>query len=110
MIGFAPRLGAENFKSAFTAAEGWGSFRQRQNGAALEAALTLKRGTLRLATFKLALPKPAEAVGRVSVMRAEKTVAVRHEVRDGAILITFNQPVLLRAGDEVTLSISPDSP
>jgi len=110
MIGFAPRLGAENFKSAFTAAEGWGSFRQRQNGAALEAALTLKRGTLRLATFKLALPKPAEAVGRVSVMRAEKTVAVRHEVRDGAILITFNQPVLLRAGDEVTLSISPNSP
>ncbi|MEY4488271.1 MAG: hypothetical protein RIQ79_779, partial [Verrucomicrobiota bacterium] len=106
MIGFAPRLQADDFKCAFTAAEGWGGFRQRRTGDALEAALTVKRGTLRLVTVKLALPKPAGSVRQVSVACAGEPLVARHEVRDGAIFITLVHPVVLLAGGELTLVIT----
>ena len=42
----------------------------------LEAGITVKRGTGKLTTVKLALPKPAEAVHKLAV-----TYAARHPCR-----------------------------
>jgi non-lysosomal glucosylceramidase len=53
-IGFAPRLTPQNFKAAFTAAEGWGTFHQKAEGARLRAEIAVKRGQVRLATVALA--------------------------------------------------------
>ena len=58
-IGFAPRLTPENFKAAFTVAEGWGSFSQKLEGKALSATLALKWGRLKLTTLSLGRPSRA---------------------------------------------------
>lgn len=66
-IGFAPKLTPENFKSAFTAAEGWGSFSQKVENGRMKAEITLKSGTLRLRSIRLATAaKPASAVAEVN--------------------------------------------
>lgn len=61
-IGFAPKIGAENFKAPFTTAEGWGTYTQVKKGKSLECVLDVKRGRL--------------AVKTVNVEKAGKTVTV----------------------------------
>ena len=106
VIGFAPRLQAENFKTAFTAAEGWGTFRQQQTGKKLEASLAVKRGTVKLTTVKLALPKPTEMVRQLTVTYAGKPLAARQAVEAGTVSITLAQPVVLTTGSELTLMVT----
>jgi hypothetical protein len=50
-IGFAPKLNADNFKAAFTAAEGWGTYSQVRRGKDLECAIDVKWGKLLLKTI-----------------------------------------------------------
>jgi hypothetical protein len=50
-IRFAPRISPENFRGAFTAAEGWGSFEQKREGERLTLRVTVRWGELRLRTF-----------------------------------------------------------
>jgi uncharacterized protein (DUF608 family) len=52
-IGFAPKLGADNFKAAFTTAEGWGTFSQVKKGKALECTIDVKWGKLPLKTLNI---------------------------------------------------------
>lgn len=49
-IGFAPKLNADNFKSAFTAAEGWGTYSQIKKGKNLECKVDVKWGRLLVKT------------------------------------------------------------
>ncbi|MEW6071394.1 MAG: GH116 family glycosyl hydrolase [Planctomycetota bacterium] len=41
-LGFAPRLRPDDFRAAFTAAEGWGSLRQARDAAGLRAAIEVR--------------------------------------------------------------------
>jgi non-lysosomal glucosylceramidase len=43
-IGFAPRVGPEDFRAAFTAAEGWGVYRQRRQEKGQTATLEVRHG------------------------------------------------------------------
>ena len=52
-MGFAPKIKPQDFKAAFTAAEGWGSFRQKIDAGSLNASLELAWGELSLKTFSL---------------------------------------------------------
>ena len=56
LLGFAPVLNADAFKSAFTAAQGWGSYQRSRVGQKSTETITLKRGSLRLRKFECALP------------------------------------------------------
>src|SRR6185312_8452174 len=47
-IGFAPRLSPENFKCAFTSAEGWGSFSQIKSAGKWNAKISVRWGKLRV--------------------------------------------------------------
>lgn len=61
ILGFAPKLQPADFKTAFTAAEGWGSYQQQIAAKGSEtnfrAALSIKYGQLELKEFKVELPK-----------------------------------------------------
>lgn len=96
-LGFAPRLTPENFKAAFTAAEGWGSFAQRVRGGKLRAQIQLKWGCLRLKTLALALPKdvPGE---RVKVTLDRRAVPATAAVKEGRLIVTFAGEQIVRAG------------
>ena len=54
-LAFAPRLSPENFRAAFTTAEGWGTFAQQRDGAAQQETIELKWGKLRLRRLAFAI-------------------------------------------------------
>lgn len=107
VIGFAPRLQADNFKTAFTAAAGWGTFSQKMTGGLLAASLTVKRGTVTLTTVKLALPKASQSVRQVTVTYAGQPLAVQHQTLAGTVSVTLAQPLVLTPDRELIVIITP---
>ena len=59
-IGFAPRLSPNNFRTPFTASEGWGVYNQRIKNQALTASLHVDWGKLTLQTISIYIPKDAQ--------------------------------------------------
>jgi len=104
-LGFAPRLTPENFKAPFTAAEGWGSYTQQQASGNLEAALSLKCGTLRLRTLRLALAGNAKSK-TVLVKLAESVLPATCSQENDRVLVAFATPVELKAGETLEIKIN----
>lgn len=65
-IGFAPRIAPDDFRAAFTAAQGWGSFAQRRGARTQTDEIGLRWGRLSVETVVLAVPSGAR-VSRVAV-------------------------------------------
>ncbi len=102
-IGFAPKLTPENFKAAFTAAEGWGGFSQKKDGGNLNAEIALKWGSLRLRSITLAAEaKPASA----SVEVNGKPLVAELSFAQGACTITLQQDLTLSAGQALQVTLT----
>ena len=103
LIGFAPRLQAYNFKSAFTAAEGWGSFSQQAKAGKLHTELALKWGKLRLKTLALTLPAGTSATQVTASLNGQPVPAtISH--REDRVLVNFTAETVIAAN--ATLSVS----
>lgn len=104
-LGFAPRLTPENFKCAFTAAEGWGSFSQQVRNGVLHARVQLRYGRLRLAT--LALRPPATIAGHtVTATVAGQTAAARGERSGDRLEVQFEPSCRLEAGQALEVLVA----
>ena len=101
-IGFAPRLSPEDFRAAFTAAEGWGTYRQRLDGSSLKCDLTLHWGKLRVRTLALAVPREPSAV-RVTVNG--QPVDARHTWADERVNVSLAEDVHLTEGQQIEVQI-----
>jgi hypothetical protein len=101
-LGFAPRLTPEDFRCAFTTAEGWGTFRQRIEAGRLNASLTLKWGRLRLRTIRLA---PATRPLAATVKIAARTVPADLAWQDGKATIALREAITLAAGESFELEL-----
>lgn len=99
-IGWAPRLQAENFRAAFTAAQGWGSFSQSRRAGTQRHVIEVAHGQLRLKTlaFELAAPLLAGSNPRVQVLVAGKRAASSFEVRGRRLLVTLAQEAVVQEG------------
>lgn len=103
-IGFAPRLTPENFKAAFTAAEGWGSYSQKQAGKSMTVSLDLRYGKLRLNEIDLVPPtgsKPTKA----TVTIHGKALEAALKTDEGRLSILFAAQLDMTAGDTLEISI-----
>ena len=110
-LGFAPRLTPENFKCAFTVAEGWGSFTQKVEGRSAKCEVRLLWGKLTLRNLRLALPgaaKPSEA----KVQLGRKLVRAKLTTEGQRVRLEFSNPVELKVGQvlEVVLALSVSNP
>jgi uncharacterized protein (DUF608 family) len=95
-IGFAPRIGPEKFAAAFTAAEGWGLYRQNQHGGHLAGTIEVRYGRLRVTSVALAA---TQRPGRVSVRLGQDAVPIRDwSYQDGRVLITLDAQVVIDQG------------
>lgn len=99
-IGFAPRMSADDFRAAFTAAEGWGTFAQKREGRRLTASLEVKHGSLRMKTVVLALERPPR---RVEVRIAGKRVSTSHVYREGRLEVELAADARIAAGQRLEL-------
>ena len=103
-LSFAPRLTPENFKAAFTAAEGWGAYTQRQTDGKLEATLEVKWGTVRLRTISLT-PAAASAPATLTARVGGRLVPATLVSAGGRAEIRFSEPLVLQRGDKLELGV-----
>jgi len=99
---FAPRLSGDEFKCAFTTAEGWGSYHcsKEQRAAGLE----LRFGHLRLRHLEISLPAAVALEARaVRVELDEQTVAAEISLESGALSVRFAPAVSLSANSRLTI-------
>ncbi|MEI8288190.1 MAG: GH116 family glycosyl-hydrolase [Verrucomicrobiota bacterium] len=98
-IGFAPKLTPENFKCAFTSAEGWGSYSQKMESGKWKAEIAVRWGKLKIKTIAL---ESAAAAYRVSF--GGNKVPVTFTRTEKRVLMTLSQPVEIIAGQILTIS------
>lgn len=103
-LAFAPRLTPENFRAAFTTAEGWGSFHQRRVGAVQYERIVVKWGRLRLRTLAFMVPDEAKP-SKVRILVAGRSVDSRFVAEKGRVRITLAADALTVAGDAVEVEI-----
>jgi uncharacterized protein (DUF608 family) len=103
-IGFAPKLTPENFKAAFTAARGWGSFSQRVENGRMKAEITLKSGTLRLRSIRLATAeKPALATAEVN---GKPIIIDQLTFAEGRTTLTWSNDITLSASQNIQIDLA----
>jgi non-lysosomal glucosylceramidase len=103
-MAFAPRVQPENFKAAFTSAQGWGSFSQKYDGTGLDATLALRYGQLRLKTLSLIVPSQNQTAGATAQVNG-KSVPVTSSRIGNRITITFSTDLHLSAGQNLKIAI-----
>lgn len=99
-LGFAPRLSPEDFRSAFTAAEGWGSYRQQITDQSLEAAIDVRWGSLPLRTLTLAAPRQPRSV-RVTL--AGRDVQADYQIADQRLVVTLPDNTTVAAEESLEI-------
>jgi non-lysosomal glucosylceramidase len=103
-LGFAPRIGPEDFRSAFTSAEGWGTIAQKRDGQTQRQTVEVKWGKLRLATLSFAVAEGVKPT-KVSVKVGDKLMEADHRVEGERVRITLKKPASLAEGDRLEVVI-----
>ena len=104
-LGFAPRVRPEDFRAAFSAAEGWGSFSQKYTANGLSATLEVRYGQLRLKTLALQLP-PGKTAKSVSIKRGTSTIGASiTTTASGRVLVNFSQINVIKAGTTLLIQL-----
>ena len=103
---FAPRLARDDFRAAFTSAQGWGTIKQTRSPGRQTNVVQLNHGQLRLKTLAVAVE--AQKPNSVKATVGDATVAAALQVAYGVARIELAQEITLKAGQslEVTLSTS----
>jgi hypothetical protein len=99
---FAPRMGAENFKAPFTAAEGWGTYTQQKNNQGMQATITVAYGRLSLNVFSL---QSSKKVGKLLVRLGNKIIPATFKQEGDNCIIQFKKTVLVSTDQSLHISI-----
>jgi non-lysosomal glucosylceramidase len=104
-LGFAPHVNPQRrFQCAFTAAEGWGSYRQEVAVSTLTVRIGLRWGRLRLRTFSVAVPAGVQPRD-LTVRAAGQPVAATLAIEAGKAVVTFGADVNLKAGEILEMQL-----
>ncbi|MEI6076366.1 MAG: GH116 family glycosyl hydrolase [Verrucomicrobiota bacterium] len=101
-IGFAPKLTPENFKCAFTTAEGWGSFSQKAESGNRIAAITLRWGRFNLKTIML----ESKLAHSAKVSHDGKPVDAKLKREGKRVLLTLKNPATISAGEKFEITLT----
>jgi len=101
-LAFAPRLSPEHFAAAFTAAEGWGRFRQQYDTESFSAAIEVRLGKLRLKTLSLTPPPGVKEKGMTVTVEGKPRPA-RVQLTEGRLTVQFTPDLVLDAGQKLTI-------
>jgi uncharacterized protein (DUF608 family) len=103
-LGFAPRLTPEQFRAPFTAAEGWGTYSQKRDGATQQATLEVRWGQLRLRTLTLELPAGARPA-QVSVRLGDRIVAATQTIKETRCTVSLASEITVPEGGSLQVLI-----
>ncbi len=102
-IGFAPRIHPADFRAAFTAAEGWGTFSQQIHDTTMTATLWVRWGNVKLRSVSLACRKAPKGV---AVTLDGKEIPSEISWDQGKVTIRFARPETIPTGGRMTLSLT----
>ncbi|HEV58215.1 MAG TPA: hypothetical protein ENN87_12100 [Phycisphaerales bacterium] len=101
-IGFAPRIGAEDFKAAFTGAAGWGTLAQRRSGDTQTNRIAVRWGQVPIRSVAVELPAE-RTTAQVQIEAPEqRRPTIRREGK--RVVIELDKPLVLQAGQELTVT------
>ena len=103
-IGFAPKITPENFRAAFTASEGWGTFSQTRSDKLQRERISLRWGTLKVKSLAFEVPEEFEKAGAtVSVNR--QAVGCGYKLKDGRMEISLNKEHIISKNQTLVVAI-----
>ncbi len=103
-IGFAPRIQQEQFKAAFTAPEGWGTYTQSLTSNGQQHSLELAAGKLKLQTLRINLIRSVSAK-RVTVTVNGTTKPLKYRLNGEQLVINFLQAFTLGTSDKLLVEV-----
>ena len=103
-LAFAPRLNPEDFKAAFTAAEGWGTISQRRTDDTQQQRIEVRHGQLRLRSIAFEI-EANRKVNRVEVVVAGNALPHEYSLDGTRLTIRLAEDVTLRAGEDVAILV-----
>ncbi len=101
---FAPRLGRDDFRAAFTSAAGWGTIGQARDGQSQTNTVAVKHGQVRLKTFAVDVEERTPSA--ITVMLDDEQLAARFEVADRFARIELDEGVVIAEGQMLTVSLT----
>ncbi|SDS20123.1 GH116 family glycosyl hydrolase [Microlunatus soli] len=104
-LSFDPKINPDDFRAAFTVADGWGTFSQRDNND-YRASITIRHGRL-IGLRRLTLRPAAIEGGRRAQVRDAEGRPVRSTSRttdDSRLQISLARPVTLQAGETLKIN------
>jgi non-lysosomal glucosylceramidase len=104
-LGFAPRVHPEQFKAAFTTAEGWGTFSQQGGPAGYHAEVVVKWGKLRLRSLSLELPQKLPS-GLVNVTVGGRAIQTKEALDGTRLTLSFKDWAELGAKQRLEVTVA----
>ena len=104
-LGFAPRVSPEDFRCAFTAAEGWGSFGQKLSDGHAEWTICVRHGQLALSCLDLT-PAATATTGKAKVVLDGASVVAECRVKDGKLSLSFPQKIVIKTGQTLRVDLA----
>lgn len=101
-LGFGPMITPEDFRSAFTTAEGWGTFEQKRTGAEQREKILVRWGKLRLRTLSFGCDKQDP---HVTVRAAGKEIQSKSSPEGDRVRIVLPGDLVLTAGQAIEVTI-----
>jgi uncharacterized protein (DUF608 family) len=107
-LAFAPRFKPENFKAAFTSAEGWGTYSQKSDGNTQKSRIDVAWGKLRVKLLALGTALNAgENLAPVTVsINGAAPQSMLFSSTTGRVEIEFPEEVTLEQGGSMEIQIS----
>ena len=99
---FSPKINPEKFKSPFTAAASWGTYKQEKNSNQLKASLEIKYGSLKLESFSVDIPHKAR---KISIMIDGKKIPATFEQQGENCTILFSSALIINKNQTLTILI-----
>jgi len=103
-LGFAPKLTPENFRTPFTAAEGWGTFAQAIAQNKMTASVEIKYGRLKLQTLSLVADGVTTST-HVKASIAGADIPVATIIDNNRVILKFPNQIIISTGQKLSIDI-----
>ncbi|MBX2920931.1 MAG: hypothetical protein KF746_01970 [Chitinophagaceae bacterium] len=100
-ISFAPRIQQNNFKSFFTAAEGWGNIEQERTAQQQVNKIAVAYGKLAISSFAI---ETAGTPAKVTLTMNGKEIPATVAIKENTMTVTFNE-MTLRENNILALTV-----
>ena len=104
-VGLAPRMTPEDFRAAFTSAQGWGTLSQKRQGNTQTNRLEVKWGSLTLRSLALELPAAVDP-RQISVRAADREIPAKSVRQEKRIALNLGHPITLQQGQTLEVRIT----